>query len=1504
MNYASSTSRVRTIRHWIDLYEISRITRRLLLVMYLSLVAAEASSQSCTAPPEGLVSWWPGEGNATDFQETNDGILRNGAGFAQGLVGSAFQFDWENADQNRANFVVFPGATNLDPLPTLTLETWVRLETPGGPANRIERFVTLARPDVGTVVIRHDGENNPGQLDFFMQKEWELHHIRVNGLLQTGVWHHVAGTYDGSYMRLYLDGVEVGNQEYTGFVSDGNGRTRISNPGEPINGLIDEASLYNRALDTSEIQTIYDAGSAGKCKPSLLVNAGVDQTVSMQTSVMLSGTARFYTGSEDDLIFAWVQVPTGPLGTFTPVQLDGAGTASPTFEAPGNIEILVFELTVEDTDGNRDSDEVYVTVWADVEHAVFVSQTLGNDASPGTTEAPLETLHEAVRRAQQTVPFSDIYVHSSGTYDETAAPLILLDDMSLFGRFEVQEAGGVIQGWTRDGPPTSILGASTAIEVLDITSPTIIDGFFIRSANGDGGEQTRGAGENAIGIYVRNATDALQITNNQIVAGRGGPGFDGSHGMPRDEESANRGGHGRNFIYGSGGNGGYSPIGRGGADGGDGGIYHALAEFNGIDELANDLTEDCVLRCIENNIFSCMTDCLLDFMGGIIDGQPGSPGSFAGGSGGGSWPELKLYCGFPTPSSPDPVFFVPPEAPLPFKVEAMENGDGDGRPSIGVRSGDPGIHGTGADNVGMVVDDRWISNSGQPGTDGTPGFGGGGGGGGGGGAKYDCGTLRWRCEVPPLAHSCIPHIYFGGGGGGGGAGGAGGEGGEGGFSGGASFGIFLRSASPIINNNIIETAGGGAGGDGGFGTDGQMGGNPGDGGRGGDISGSGGDGAHGGRGGDGGDGGGGSGGPSCGIYLSRASGSGVNCFTENCTIGDPGPSSIGLPGRAGGPNGQVGFSADVCPPPVPFADIPGGGTLQINFGVTETVYATVPSGSIPMTGGLDQAQYTVTWDGSDVVTTLHSPSGRIINRNTSEVDVIHDNGPTYEFYTIFDPEPGEWTIELFGADIPPGGEDVKLGITGIPKNSPPEARCRDTVAAADVDGTATASVNDNSFDADPGDPLTFLQEPAGPYAFGDTPVTLTIEDGWGAVSMCEATVTIVDQTPPEISLPEEITLTLNEGSCTAILPAAVVADNVDSAPVVISDAPEILIPGETTVTVTATDASGNSNRRSVVVTVLDETPPNVSAAFVPLFDDDDDDGDDDEDDEDDDDGDDDDGDDDDDDDERLFRIAFDATDCDPSTTSTGVIVLPLPEDLSRWRIRFKSKRNSRLKIKIREKKRRIEITHSQPEEIWDLIKERGGIVISNKQIVRFSRDKKKGQQSIYEFKKDGKLVIKAPDVSLLVTAVDGSGNTRTVHIDPSGTISSFGAKVSAGQELGDDYRAPVDISDLDRQVQGYEVSDEVRARSASLPEAIALNQNFPNPFNPSTQLSFELPERSEIRLTVYDMLGREVAVLMEGVFPAGRHEKSFEAGNLPSGTYVARLTTPQGMITRIMTLMK
>ncbi len=89
-----------------------------------------------------------------------------------------------------------------------------------------------------------------------------------------------------------------------------------------------------------------------------------------------------------------------------------------------------------------------------------------------------------------------------------------------------------------------------------------------------------------------------------------------------------------------------------------------------------------------------------------------------------------------------------------------------------------------------------------------------------------------------------------------------------------------------------------------------------------------------------------------------------------------------------------------------------------------------------------------------------------------------------------------------------------------------------------------------------------------------------------------------------------------------------------------------------------------------------------------------------------------------------------------------------------------------------------------------------------------------------------------------------------------------------------------------------------------LPYEIHLLQNYPNPFNPVTQIDFRLPSDAFVDLRVYDLLGREVSLLLNRRLEAGSHQVTFDASSLPSGQYLYRLKTGGNIFSKVMTLIK
>ena len=155
------------------------------------------------------------------------------------------------------------------------------------------------------------------------------------------------------------------------------------------------------------------------------------------------------------------------------------------------------------------------------------------------------------------------------------------------------------------------------------------------------------------------------------------------------------------------------------------------------------------------------------------------------------------------------------------------------------------------------------------------------------------------------------------------------------------------------------------------------------------------------------------------------------------------------------------------------------------------------------------------WPGSDVVLSLTSPSGRVIDRDTVAADVTHEVGPTFESYHVTSPEHGIWTAKLYGAQVAPEGEETRLDIYQAPApNAAPTARIEQTFA-----GRTVAADGSTSTDAD-GSIVKYLWEfgdgttaeglkPMHTYTQAGTYlVTLAVQDDRGRWDVTSAATTV------------------------------------------------------------------------------------------------------------------------------------------------------------------------------------------------------------------------------------------------------------------------------------------------------------------------------------------------------------------------------------------------------------
>lgn len=231
-----------------------------------------STAQNCTPPASGLVSWWPGEGNANDASDRNPGILEGSVGFATGKAGQAFAFNGSNA-----NVKIFASPTlDVGRSNGFSIECWIKPDDISTQRPLLE-WNDNSGADRGThfwIAVTYLG-GGPGSLYANIVDTNGVAHTIVTppGVVNTNSFQHVAVTYNKSngIANLYYNGTVAISQNlgiftpqtsYNLYVGK---RTAGSAAGTLYKGTIDEISLYSRALSDAEIQSIYNAGSAGKC---------------------------------------------------------------------------------------------------------------------------------------------------------------------------------------------------------------------------------------------------------------------------------------------------------------------------------------------------------------------------------------------------------------------------------------------------------------------------------------------------------------------------------------------------------------------------------------------------------------------------------------------------------------------------------------------------------------------------------------------------------------------------------------------------------------------------------------------------------------------------------------------------------------------------------------------------------------------------------------------------------------------------------------------------------------------------------------------------------------------------------------------------------------------------------------------------------------------------------------------------------------------------------------
>jgi RecA/RadA recombinase len=313
------------------------------------------SVSSCDPAPSGIVSWWPGEGNANDIVGTNNGTLQGGVGYLPGKVGMAFNF----YDTNAAIYVPASSNLNVGVGAGLTVEAWIKptdvtqlhpiFEWNSGTNFAVHLFITPSGVLYGNLVDSSMG--------------WHILNSTA-GLLVTNQFQHVAMTYDqgSGVATLYCNGQVVAQQNFGSFVPLTTYNLYLGRRPAPAGGtcsfagLLDEPSIYSRALSSNEIAAIYGAGSAGKCQ---IAQAPVITVQPTNETIQAGGTATFSvmaTGAAP-LSYQWsvngasISNATGSTLTLTNVQLSQSGN--------------IYWVTVSNGGGLAYSSNAVLTVTAD-----------------------------------------------------------------------------------------------------------------------------------------------------------------------------------------------------------------------------------------------------------------------------------------------------------------------------------------------------------------------------------------------------------------------------------------------------------------------------------------------------------------------------------------------------------------------------------------------------------------------------------------------------------------------------------------------------------------------------------------------------------------------------------------------------------------------------------------------------------------------------------------------------------------------------------------------------------------------------------------------------------------------------------------------------------------------------------------------------------------------------------------------------------------------------------
>jgi hypothetical protein len=243
----------------------------------LTNLTIKSGPGTCEPPPSNMISWWTGDGGTGDIVNGNDGTAVGNVGFARGVVGQAFNLDGLNSYVNAGNPPMLQ-VSNGD----FTVDAWVLFNAlSNAPEVTIAPLGDMSIVDkMSAQYVNVDGWRLLKQDDnrfWFCLGGKDGNHcgdpaftVFSTTTATTGVWYHVAAVKKANGLEIYVNGaLEDFRTPLPDFLDTNAADLLIGASiaeGAPLNGLVDEVEVFNRALTADEIRAIYVAGSAGKCR--------------------------------------------------------------------------------------------------------------------------------------------------------------------------------------------------------------------------------------------------------------------------------------------------------------------------------------------------------------------------------------------------------------------------------------------------------------------------------------------------------------------------------------------------------------------------------------------------------------------------------------------------------------------------------------------------------------------------------------------------------------------------------------------------------------------------------------------------------------------------------------------------------------------------------------------------------------------------------------------------------------------------------------------------------------------------------------------------------------------------------------------------------------------------------------------------------------------------------------------------------------------------------------